>query len=286
MINVNGIGFRLNAVNFKEWRQSYKALVLLDFLITHGPETIAEEFVSDTHVIRQLGTFRHVDQHGFDWGSNMQKRSERIIKLQTNQNFLNEERQNALKLSRDINQGFGNSFSRQPSPLTSSSPSAYSPVSNTSRSSSFSSNTSDNSDTSSSINKKLDQPIQFDVLVQPPLCRFRRIGADDSRDISSSHMWKDNGEDNTGSSLLDDEEEGEDRHHQKVNNTNTTVAGKVSLSLRTISEVGKLMFKTFDRRPPVGFWIFYSDFKKSILFFSRSSLFNVRPEAGGISHGP
>lgn len=256
-------------MNFKEWRRSYKALVLLDFLITHGPENIAEEFVSDTYVIQQLGTFRHVDQHGFDWGSNMQKRSERIIKLQTNLDFLNEERQNAMKLSREINHGFGNSFSRQPSPPTtsssdssssSSSSVAYSaislsPVSKMSRSSSFSSNTSDNSDSSSSINKKVDQiNIQYNFIIQPPLGRFQRISGDDSRDINGSHMWKDNGEDNTGSLLLDDdEEEGEDNRHHQVENTNNTVAEKVSLSLRTISEVGKLMFKTFDRRPALGF---------------------------------
>ncbi|KAK1309040.1 Clathrin interactor EPSIN 1 [Acorus calamus] len=38
---------RFHVVDAKEWRQSYKALVLLEFLLTHGPEDIGEEFHCD-----------------------------------------------------------------------------------------------------------------------------------------------------------------------------------------------------------------------------------------------
>ncbi|GMP70026.1 hypothetical protein CsSME_00029060 [Camellia sinensis var. sinensis] len=35
------------SIGWKEWRQSYKSLVLLDFLLTHSPEDFVEEFKCD-----------------------------------------------------------------------------------------------------------------------------------------------------------------------------------------------------------------------------------------------
>lgn len=55
---------RLDSIDWKHWRQSYKTLVLLEFLLTHGPVDFAEEFLCDSDVIEELGTFRHVDEKG------------------------------------------------------------------------------------------------------------------------------------------------------------------------------------------------------------------------------
>lgn len=55
---------RLDHIDWKHWRQSYKTLTLLEFLLTHGPTTIAEEFLCDSEVIEELGTFTHVDENG------------------------------------------------------------------------------------------------------------------------------------------------------------------------------------------------------------------------------
>lgn len=56
--------FRLRSVEWKQWKQSYKSLVLLEFLLTHGPEELADEFKRDSYIIEALGTFKHVDERG------------------------------------------------------------------------------------------------------------------------------------------------------------------------------------------------------------------------------
>ncbi|KAG8481023.1 hypothetical protein CXB51_025790 [Gossypium anomalum] len=55
---------RLDHIDWRHWRQSYKTLTLLEFLLTHGPTTVAEEFLCDSEVIEELGTFTHVDENG------------------------------------------------------------------------------------------------------------------------------------------------------------------------------------------------------------------------------
>ncbi|GLT76899.1 hypothetical protein SLA2020_485330 [Shorea laevis] len=110
---------RFYSVDWKQWRQSYKALVLLEFLLTHGPEEFAEEFKCDVDVIEELGTFRYTDEKGFDWGLNMQKRSKKILDLLTGGETLREARLKALKITKEI-QGFGNSLLDSPSSSSSS----------------------------------------------------------------------------------------------------------------------------------------------------------------------
>ena len=65
-ICINGyLKCRLYCVDWKQWRESHKSLILLEFLLTHGPEDFAEEFVSDTDVIEELRTFRYIDDKGY-----------------------------------------------------------------------------------------------------------------------------------------------------------------------------------------------------------------------------
>ncbi|KAK2402044.1 ENTH/VHS family protein [Trifolium repens] len=72
---------RLYNVDWEEWRQSYKALVLLEFMLTHGPIDFAQEFQCDAEIIEELGSFTHIDERGFNWGFRMQKLSNEILKL-------------------------------------------------------------------------------------------------------------------------------------------------------------------------------------------------------------
>ncbi|KAK8661563.1 hypothetical protein V6N13_091162 [Hibiscus sabdariffa] len=105
---------RLGRIDWKHWRQSYKTLVLLEFLLTHGPKTFVEEFICDSEVLEELGTFTHVDENGFDWGLNMQKRSDKILELFQGGDTLRQARLRALKTSKEI-RGFGNSATTSPS---------------------------------------------------------------------------------------------------------------------------------------------------------------------------
>ncbi|CAK9143026.1 unnamed protein product [Ilex paraguariensis] len=97
---------RLLRFDRKNWRLSYKALIVVEHLLTHGPESVAEEFQSDKDVIGEMGSFQHIDERGFNWGLNVRKKSERILKLLEKGTLLKEERNRARKLTRGI-EGFG-----------------------------------------------------------------------------------------------------------------------------------------------------------------------------------
>lgn len=57
--------FRLSNFEKKQWRKSYKALVLLEHLLVHGPRSVAPEFQSDKGVILEMGKFQYVDKEGW-----------------------------------------------------------------------------------------------------------------------------------------------------------------------------------------------------------------------------
>ncbi|XP_038893947.1 clathrin interactor EPSIN 1 isoform X1 [Benincasa hispida] len=100
---------RLLKFEKKNWRFSYNSLIILEHLLTHGPESVAEEFQSDKDVVTQMGNFQYVDEKGFNWGISVRKRSERILNLLDKRSLLKNERDKARKLTREI-LGFG-SFS-------------------------------------------------------------------------------------------------------------------------------------------------------------------------------
>ncbi|KAK6933180.1 ENTH domain, partial [Dillenia turbinata] len=104
---------RLSMFDKKRWRTSYKVLILLEFLLTHGPQRVAEEFQSDRDVIMEMGEFEFVDEKGFDWGAAVRKKSQTILSLLKGGQFLKEERARARKLTRGI-QGIGGSFCERP----------------------------------------------------------------------------------------------------------------------------------------------------------------------------
>ncbi|KAF5736742.1 putative ENTH/VHS family protein [Tripterygium wilfordii] len=131
---------RLESINWEHWRELYKSLVLLEFLLTHGPVEFAEEFQRDFDIIQDLGAFKHIDGKGFNWGANMEKRAENILELLRGGEPLKEARLKALKITREI-QGFGN-FTPSPNSSSSSSSSTSSEASRASSFGSYSSTSS------------------------------------------------------------------------------------------------------------------------------------------------
>ncbi|TQE03242.1 hypothetical protein C1H46_011143 [Malus baccata] len=97
---------RLVKFERKNWRVSYNSLIVVEHLLTHGPESVAVEFEIDKDVIEQMGSFQHIDEKGFNWGLALRKKSGRILKLLEKGPLLKEERDRARKLTRGI-QGFG-----------------------------------------------------------------------------------------------------------------------------------------------------------------------------------
>ncbi|OEL31934.1 hypothetical protein BAE44_0007045 [Dichanthelium oligosanthes] len=117
------------AADWKEWRPVYKALVVLEFLLTHGPEDLPREFLPDMPAMHDLRSFHYVDDKGFNWGACMQRRTDSILALLTDADRLREARHRAIRVSHEVhNGGFG-------SPTSSSSPSSASSSSASSRTS-------------------------------------------------------------------------------------------------------------------------------------------------------
>lgn len=102
---------RLERFDRKNWRVSYQALIVLEHLMTHGPESVSKEFQTAQDVIQQMGNFQFIDERGFNWGLNVRKKSERVLQLLENGKLLKEERDKARKITRGI-EGFG-SFSHR-----------------------------------------------------------------------------------------------------------------------------------------------------------------------------
>ncbi|KMT05254.1 hypothetical protein BVRB_7g173950 isoform A [Beta vulgaris subsp. vulgaris] len=97
---------KISKFDRKNWRESYNALIVLEHLLTHGPESVAEEFQTEKFTINNMETFQHVDEKGFNWGLAMREKSKRILKLLEKGPLLKEEREHARKLTREI-KGFG-----------------------------------------------------------------------------------------------------------------------------------------------------------------------------------
>ncbi|KAI3867855.1 hypothetical protein MKW92_039030 [Papaver armeniacum] len=220
---------RLYAVDWKEWRQSYKALSLLDYLLTHGPEDFAEEFKCDVDVIEELGAFKYIDEKGFNWGANMEKKSERVLNLLKGGEFLKSARLKALKISKEI-KGFGNLMA---SPQASTSSPSSSGTSRTSFGS--------YSLTSSMWNESDDYSSKHE---QNPTRKSHMENCSSPRVLPSeegTHLW-DNPIQEGGSLLDPDDEEDE----EKINNA--FIWDNEKGVTRSFSDVGKEIKKKLYRQ--------------------------------------
>ncbi|KAH0922395.1 hypothetical protein HID58_022413 [Brassica napus] len=110
---VNVLHKRLAKFDQRNWRMAYNSLIVVEHLLTHGPESVSDEFQGDTDVISQMQSFQQIDEKGFNWGLSVRRKSEKVLRLLEKGDLLKEERKRARELSRGI-QGFG-SFNRKPS---------------------------------------------------------------------------------------------------------------------------------------------------------------------------
>lgn len=97
---------RLQNYDRHNWRAAYQAMILLEHLLTHGPARVAEEFQRDQDIIREMANLSYIDKKGFNWGSSVQKKAERVLKLIKDGSFFKEERARERILTVGI-KGFG-----------------------------------------------------------------------------------------------------------------------------------------------------------------------------------
>ncbi|XP_074563892.1 ENTH domain-containing protein C794.11c-like isoform X2 [Curcuma longa] len=88
---------RFKKFDGKRWRSSYKALLLAEYLLTHGPLSFADEWQRDREIIERMCRFEHVDEKGYNWGLTVEKQAERVLQLLEKGPFLKEERDRRLR---------------------------------------------------------------------------------------------------------------------------------------------------------------------------------------------
>ncbi|KAA8647357.1 hypothetical protein EYZ11_007237 [Aspergillus tanneri] len=79
----------------EEWRQIYKALQLLEFLVKNGSERVVDDARSHMSLLRMLRQFHFIDQNGKDQGINVRNRSSELVKLLGDVDLIRAERKKA-----------------------------------------------------------------------------------------------------------------------------------------------------------------------------------------------
>ncbi|KAG9046317.1 N-acetyl-glucosamine-6-phosphate deacetylase [Tulasnella sp. UAMH 9824] len=91
----------------KEWRQIYKALQLLEYIIKHGSERVVDDARSHLSTIKMLRNFHYIDDNGKDQGINVRNRSKELAELLQDLDRVRQERRKA-KTNRNKYTGVGN----------------------------------------------------------------------------------------------------------------------------------------------------------------------------------
>ncbi|KAG5350237.1 hypothetical protein C0989_012010 [Termitomyces sp. Mn162] len=79
----------------RQWRQIYKALQLLEYLIKHGSERVVDDARSHISTIKMLRNFHYIDDKGKDEGINVRNRSREIAELLSDVEKIRGERRKA-----------------------------------------------------------------------------------------------------------------------------------------------------------------------------------------------
>ncbi|KAG0311687.1 Epsin-3, clathrin recruitment and traffic between the Golgi and endosome [Dissophora globulifera] len=79
----------------RDWRQIYKSLVLLEYLVTHGSERVVDETRGHLSTIKYLRNFQYVDENGKDEGINVRTRAKEFAEMLSSVDRIKEERKKA-----------------------------------------------------------------------------------------------------------------------------------------------------------------------------------------------
>ncbi|KAF8442821.1 hypothetical protein L210DRAFT_3502784 [Boletus edulis BED1] len=91
----------------RQWRQIYKALQLLEYLVRHGSERVVDDARSHISTLKMLRNFHYIDDKGKDEGQNVRNRARELVELLTDVETIRIERRKA-KANRGKYTGTGN----------------------------------------------------------------------------------------------------------------------------------------------------------------------------------
>lgn len=86
---------RFTEKSAEEWRQIYKALQLLEYLIKHGSERVVDDARSHLTLLKMLRQFHFIDQNGKDQGVNVRNRAKELAELLSDVERIRAERKKA-----------------------------------------------------------------------------------------------------------------------------------------------------------------------------------------------
>ncbi|ORX50142.1 ENTH-domain-containing protein [Hesseltinella vesiculosa] len=94
-----------------QWRQIYKALVLLEYLVKNGSERVVDDARSHISMIKVMRSFHYIDDKGKDQGVNIRNRAKELADLLSDTECIKSERKKAKKnRNKYIGVGSENSF--------------------------------------------------------------------------------------------------------------------------------------------------------------------------------
>ncbi|KAL1742046.1 hypothetical protein HDZ31DRAFT_24540, partial [Schizophyllum fasciatum] len=91
----------------RQWRQIYKALQLLEYLVKNGSERVVDDARSHLSTIKMLRSFHYIDDKGKDQGLNVRNRSRELAELLSDVEKIRSERRKA-KANKNKYVGTGN----------------------------------------------------------------------------------------------------------------------------------------------------------------------------------
>ncbi|KZO96757.1 ENTH-domain-containing protein [Calocera viscosa TUFC12733] len=94
----------------RQWRQIYKALQLLEYIVKHGSERVVDDARAHLSTIKMLRNFHYIDDKGKDQGINIRNRSRELAELLQDVEKIRTERRKA-KANRTKYIGTGNDAS-------------------------------------------------------------------------------------------------------------------------------------------------------------------------------
>jgi epsin len=86
---------RFTEKSAEEWRQIYKALQLMEFLVKNGSERVIDDARSHLSLLKMLRQFHYIDQNGKDQGINVRNRSKELTDLLGDVDRIRQERKKA-----------------------------------------------------------------------------------------------------------------------------------------------------------------------------------------------
>lgn len=86
---------RFTEKSAEEWRQIYKALQLLEFLVKNGSERVIDDARSHLTLLKMLRQFHYIDQNGKDQGVNVRNRAKELAELLSDVDRIRAERKKA-----------------------------------------------------------------------------------------------------------------------------------------------------------------------------------------------